>query len=64
MTTDSDLDLLLIRPDDAPDEVWAAQVDEPGRCGDPLDRQRRPPLQFTEAEVVAIGRQEPSCGMY
>jgi len=28
MTVDSDLDLLLVRPDDAPDEIWDAQVED------------------------------------
>ncbi len=28
MTADSDLDLFLVRPDDAPDEVWDAQVED------------------------------------
>lgn len=59
MTTGSDLDLLLIRPDDAPDELWAAQVDHlvddvPRWIGNDTRV-----VQFTEAEVVAIGPEEP-----
>jgi predicted nucleotidyltransferase len=59
MTVDSDLDLLLVRPDDAPDELWVAQVD---RLVEDVTRwigNDTRPLQFTEAEVVASGREAP-----
>ncbi|PRY35269.1 nucleotidyltransferase domain-containing protein [Umezawaea tangerina] len=59
MTVDSDLDLLLVRPDDADDDLWDAQVAhlvaDVGRWtgNDPR------PLQFTAAEVEARGVDEP-----
>jgi len=59
MTTGSDLDLLLIRPDDAPDELWAPQVDH---LVDDVTRwigNDTRVVPFTEAEVVAIGPEEP-----
>jgi predicted nucleotidyltransferase len=58
MTTDSDLDLLLVRPNDVPDEMWAAQVD---RLIEEVSRwigNDVRPLQFTEADL-ASGREDP-----
>jgi len=61
MTTDSDLDLLLVRPNDVPDEMWAAQVD---RLIEEVSRwigNDVRPLQFTEADL-ASGREDPILG--
>lgn len=59
MTTDSDLDLLLVRPKDVPDELWAVQVD---RLVEDVSRwigNDVRPLQFGEAQIVTRGREEP-----
>lgn len=59
MTMDSDLDLLLVRPDDAEDDRWAAQVDslvaEVTRwIGNDVRA-----LEFTAEEVATNGHREP-----
>lgn len=59
MTMESDLDLLLVRPKDVPDELWAAQVD---RLVEDVSRwigNDVRPLQFAEAQIVTSGREEP-----
>jgi len=59
MTADSDLDLLLVRSDDTPQDRWDDQVAQ--LCSDLtrwLGNDVRP-LQFTAAEVTERGRQEP-----
>lgn len=59
MTVDSDVDLLLIRPDDVDDDLWEARVrglvDDVTRW---VGNDTRP-LEFTVAEVMARGRDEP-----
>lgn len=59
MTVDSDLDLLLVRPDDAPDELWAAQVDHLVEDVTRWIGNDTRSLQFTEAELRAKGREDP-----
>jgi predicted transcriptional regulator len=59
MTAESDVDLLLVRPDGADEEQWESQVAflaaDVGRwTGNDLR-----PLEFTTAELVARGREEP-----
>lgn len=59
MTGESDVDLLLVRPDGAEDEVWETQV---GALMTDVTRwvgNDARPLEFTAAEVVARGRDEP-----
>jgi predicted nucleotidyltransferase len=58
MTVDSDLDLLLVRPDDAPEDLWAAQVDQLVEDVTRWIGNDTRPLQFTQAELVASGREE------
>jgi hypothetical protein len=62
MTVDSDLDLLLIRPDDVDDDLWHRQVDhlitEVTRW---IGNDARA-LEFTAAEVVAGGSGQPVLG--
>ncbi|MFC9252235.1 nucleotidyltransferase domain-containing protein [Amycolatopsis thailandensis] len=52
MTQDSDLDLLLIRPDDADGDRWAAQVDEMAIEVTRWTGNDTRPLEFTEAELA------------
>jgi len=59
MTVDSDLDLLLVRPDDAPDELWAAQVDQLVEDVTRWIGNDTRSLQLTEAELRANGREDP-----
>lgn len=59
MTVDSDLDLLLVRPDNAPEEVWATQVDLLGEEVTRWIGNDTRPVQFTETEIVTRGRGEP-----
>jgi len=59
MTVDSDLDLLLVRPDDAPDELWAAQVDQLVEDVTRWIGNDARSLQLTEAELRANGREDP-----
>ncbi len=53
MTLDSDLDLLLIRPDDADEACWDAQVDSLVETVTEWLGNDTRPLQFTAAEVAA-----------
>ncbi|MGQ0625951.1 MAG: nucleotidyltransferase domain-containing protein [Sporichthyaceae bacterium] len=59
MSPDSDLDLLLIRPDGADEEQWDAQVDSVVRDVSRWLGNDTRPLQFTVAEVRVGGAQEP-----
>ena len=59
MTVDSDLDLLLVRPDDATDELWAAQVDQLVEDVTRWTGNDTRTLQFTEADLVAGVREDP-----
>ncbi|UMP07466.1 nucleotidyltransferase domain-containing protein [Amycolatopsis sp. EV170708-02-1] len=52
MTEDSDLDLLLIRPDDADDDRWETQVDELAAEVTRWTGNDTRPLEFTEAELA------------
>ncbi|MFE6617002.1 nucleotidyltransferase domain-containing protein [Amycolatopsis sp. NPDC057786] len=52
MTEDSDLDLLLIRPDDADDDRWEAQVHELAAEVTRWTGNDTRPLEFTEAELA------------
>lgn len=59
MTVDSDVDLLLIRPDDVDYDLWETQVNDlvttvAGWVGNDTR-----PLEFTVAEVIARGHDEP-----
>jgi predicted nucleotidyltransferase len=59
MTVDSDLDLLLVRPDDAPADLWDTQVDQ---LVSDLTRwvgNDARSLQFTAGELAARARDEP-----
>jgi predicted nucleotidyltransferase len=59
MTTRSDLDLLLIRPDDTYHEIWETQVsDLVNRVATWLGNDVRP-LELTAAQVVTHARGEP-----
>ncbi|HEX5405629.1 MAG TPA: nucleotidyltransferase domain-containing protein [Pseudonocardiaceae bacterium] len=59
MTADSDLDLLLIRPDDVDDELWQTQVDDLAAEVTRWTGNDTQPLEFTASEVLARGRDEP-----
>jgi predicted transcriptional regulator len=59
MTVESDLDLLLVRPHNAPDELWAAQVDQLVEDVTRWIGNDTRALQFTEAELRASGREDP-----
>lgn len=59
MTVDSDLDLLLVRPDDADDVVWQAQTDDLIADVTRWTGNDTRPLEFTVAELAARGRHEP-----
>ena len=59
MTVDSDLDLLLVRPDKATDELWAAQVDQLVADVTRWTGNDTRALQVTEAELVAGGGEDP-----
>lgn len=59
MTVESDVDLLLIRPDDADDDQWTAQVDDLASAMTRWVGNDTRPLEFTAAEVVARGAAEP-----
>ncbi|WP_245394657.1 nucleotidyltransferase domain-containing protein [Amycolatopsis keratiniphila] len=52
MTEDSDLDLLLIRPDGADDDRWETQVDELAVEVARWTGNDTRPLEFTEAELA------------
>jgi predicted nucleotidyltransferase len=59
MTADSDLDLLLVRPDDAPEDVWAAQVDQLVEDVTRWTGNDTRTLLFTESELLTTGREDP-----
>lgn len=59
MTVDSDLDLLLVRPDDVPDDLWDAQVNDMTSDVTRWIGNDTRPLQFTAAEVAAHAGAEP-----
>lgn len=62
MTVDSDLDLLLVRPDHVPDDLWEAQVDSlVSSVGCWIGNDIRS-VQFTAGELAALGRGEPVLG--
>lgn len=59
MTVNSDLDLLLIRPDDVGHDIWETQVNDlVNRVATWLGNDVRP-LELTPAQVLAHGHQEP-----
>lgn len=59
MTVDSDLDLLLVRPDDASDDLWDAQVDALMADVTRWIGNDARPLQFTAIELAARAGEEP-----
>ncbi|HEX3779643.1 MAG TPA: nucleotidyltransferase domain-containing protein [Pseudonocardiaceae bacterium] len=59
MTTESDLDILLIRPDDVDDAGWETQVDDLAAAVTRWTGNEARPLVFTETELVDRGRDEP-----
>jgi predicted transcriptional regulator len=59
MTVDSDVDLLLIRPDDVDHDLWETQVYDLVTQVTRWAGNDTRPLEFTAAEVVAHGRDEP-----
>ncbi|HEY3749835.1 MAG TPA: nucleotidyltransferase domain-containing protein [Pseudonocardiaceae bacterium] len=59
MTADSDLDLLLVRPDDVDDTLWEAQVGDLAAEMTRWTGNDTRPLEFTASEVAAHGRDEP-----
>lgn len=62
MTVDGYVDLLLVRPDDAPDELWAAQVDQLIHDVTRWIGNDIRPLQLTEAELIASGPEDAVLG--
>jgi hypothetical protein len=58
MTVDSDLDLLLVRPDDAPADLWDGQVDQLVSDITRWVGNDARSLQFTTGELAAR-RDEP-----
>jgi predicted nucleotidyltransferase len=59
MTVESDLDLLLIRPEDADDDLWETQVDDLVADVTRWVGNDIRPLEFTVSELTARGREEP-----
>ncbi|MBA3744644.1 MAG: nucleotidyltransferase domain-containing protein [Sporichthya sp.] len=59
MSLDSDLDLLLIRPDEADETRWDAQVDSLVQAVNGWLGNDTRPLQFAAAEVLAAGGDLP-----
>jgi predicted nucleotidyltransferase len=59
MTVDSDVDLLLVRPDEADQDHWALQVDGLAADVSRWTGNDARILEFTEGEVVSRGRDEP-----
>lgn len=59
MTVDSDVDLLLVRPDHVDDELWETQVNDLVTDVTRWVGNDTRPLEFTAAEVAARGRLEP-----
>ncbi|HEY2701453.1 MAG TPA: nucleotidyltransferase domain-containing protein [Pseudonocardiaceae bacterium] len=59
MTADSDLDLLLIQPDDADDALWETQVNDLTAEVTRWTGNDTQPLEFTASDLAARGRYEP-----
>jgi predicted transcriptional regulator len=59
MTADSDIDLLLIRPDDVDHNLWETQVDSLATEVTRWVGNDTRPLEFTAAELIAHGQDEP-----
>lgn len=59
MRADSDLDLLLIRPDDADQALWETQVNDFTTEVTRWTGNDTRPLEFTAAELADRGRDEP-----
>lgn len=59
MTVDSDVDLLLIRPDDADDDLWETQVNDLVVTVTKWVGNDTRTLEFTAAEVADRDRDEP-----
>jgi predicted nucleotidyltransferase len=59
MTADSDLDLLLIQPDDADDALWETQVNDLTAEVTRWTGNDTHPLEFTASDLAARGRYEP-----
>jgi Nucleotidyltransferase domain len=59
MTTESDLDILLVRPDDADDVAWETQVNELAAEVTLWIGNDTRPLVFTAAELAERGGDEP-----
>lgn len=59
MTADSDLDLLLIRPDDADDALWETQVNDLTAEVTRWTGNDTQPLEFTASDLAARGSYEP-----
>jgi predicted transcriptional regulator len=59
MTADSDLDLLLVRPDEASGDSWDVQVDDLAADVNRWIGNDIRPLEFTAGELIARGRDEP-----
>ncbi|MGH3544691.1 MAG: nucleotidyltransferase domain-containing protein [Mycobacteriales bacterium] len=59
MTVDSDLDLLLVRPDDAQDDQWETQVNELVSDVTRWTGNDTRPLQFAVGELATRGGYEP-----
>jgi predicted nucleotidyltransferase len=59
MTVDSDLDLLLVRPDDADADLWATQVDDLVVDVTRWLGNDARPLEFTAREIAARAHDEP-----
>jgi len=59
MTVDSDLDLLLVRPDEADDTLWEAQVNVLTTDVTRWTGNDTRPLEFTVSELAVRGHDEP-----
>jgi hypothetical protein len=59
MTADSDLDLLLIQPDDADDALWETQVNDLTAEVTRWTGNDTQPLEFTASDLAVRGRYEP-----
>ena len=59
MKTDSDLDILLVRPDDADDVTWEAQVNDLAAEVTRWIGNDTRPLVFSAAELAERGGDEP-----
>lgn len=62
MTVDSDVDLMLVRPDDADNDLWETQVHDLVADVTRWVGNDARPLEFTAAEIAAQGRDEPVVG--